>query len=96
MVIQRLAREAAFNKLVKMETPTIAPPIAFVAELNALATSKFWTHVPEFRLYPEIQTAHIEPLEFAHLWQLEETQLRIVSLISLWIGLDTPLTSELM
>ena len=95
-IIHRFAIDATFIKLVIAIIPAVIHTTDFVVVLKAFAVVEAEVHPLEFKIYPELQISHSELLEILHFCQLDGVQLRIISFIIFWTGLDTPLMSELM
>ena len=85
--------------------PAIAITTDVVVLLRALAVSdvvcELWevvvfenSHTPDVRMEPETQVSQARLFVLMHLFQFLAVQFVIISFISFWIGLDTPLTVE--
>ena len=107
IVIHRLAIFVVFIKLVSTTIPVIVITIDVVVLLKTMEVSdvvcELWevvvfeiSHIPNVRKYSENQVSQAELFVSMHFFQFLTAQLVIISLISFWIGLDTPLTAEFM
>ena len=98
IVIQRLDIDKGLIILPKTTIPVVAITTDVVVWLRALAVSDAFgvSHTPDERTKPDKQVSQVELFVLMHFFQFLAAQLVIISFMSFWTGLDTPLTAEFM